>query len=125
MVEVSQAIVVTEPSQGQKSPEVELRPATTNVLMADDPIATEVQGVLTVFDLLAETEPTVEQLGEEPTRFEFEQPVVVLSISEMTDPFVEMGRKDDQLVLPWETVESAVPLTTTAVDKPISEEPIQ
>lgn len=78
MVEVSQAIVVTEPSQGQKSPEVELQPATTNVLMADDPIATEVQGVLTVFDLLAETELTIEQLGEEPTRFEFEQLVVVL-----------------------------------------------
>lgn len=46
----------------------------------------------TIFYLLAEAEPTVEQLREEFARFESKHPVVVVSASGMPDPPVEMDR---------------------------------
>lgn len=59
MAEVSRVIAVIEPSQGQKSPEVELRLAAADVLTIDEPIATEARAVPTISDLLAEAEPVV------------------------------------------------------------------
>lgn len=78
-----------------------------------------------ISDLLAEVEPVVEQLEEEPTVFEPEQLIAGSSASEMTGLSLEMDKGDGQLVLPRDTVESAIPLTMTITDKPISEEPIQ
>lgn len=56
--------------------------------------------------------------------FEPEELAVVPPASKMTDPSMEMDRQDGQLVLPRETVESAMSLTVAIADKLIPEEPI-
>lgn len=89
-----------ETSHLQKSQEVEPRPDTVDVLMADEPVATEAQAMPTISDLLAEAGPIPEQPKMTPTMFEPEQPTAVPSASEMTSPSMEMDKGDSQYLLP-------------------------
>lgn len=57
--------------------------------------------------------------------FKPEQLAVVPPTSKVINPFVEVDKKDDQLVLPRETVELLMPLTMAIMDKPVPEDPIQ
>lgn len=125
MAEVTQAIATMDASSVQKSPEVEPRQNTTNVLMTDEPVATKAQAVSTVSNLLAEAEPVVKQLMEDSTMFEPEPRTTVPSTSETIDLPADMGREDSQLASPQMTVKSVVPLVMTTTDRLILEEPSQ
>lgn len=125
IAELTQAIATMDASPLQKSPEVEPRPNTTNVLMTNEPVATEAQAVSTISDLLAEAEPVVKQLMEDSTMFEPESRTTVPSTSETIGLLADMGREDCQLAPPHMTVKSVVPLVMTTTDRLILEEPSQ
>lgn len=92
----------------QKSLEVELRPATADVLMTDA-------------NLIVEAQPAVEQPEEEPIK----PFITVPSAFEMIHHLADIDREYSQLLLPHTTVEFVVPLAVATVDKLVWEEPIQ
>lgn len=64
----------------------------------------------TISALLVEADPTVKQLGEDPTMFELEPPTTMPSASETIDLPADICKEDSQLAPPHKTIKPVVPL---------------